>query len=491
MGRTHKTIRGVTAMAILISMLMVLWAPSGLQIGQAGPGDVLNNAPVAVFTGSGGDDLTFAITEVGIDTSSRSAVVSYYNSQYIVTESPLANDTVGAVSGCNEGSTSSAYKTAVLQRINYYRSMAGLSNATSIDTATSAKDQEAALMFVGQGALSHNPPSTWTCYTANAAEAASKSNISLGNNGWDSIAAYMKDKGSSNAPVGHRRWILYPQTQTFGTGDVDATGGANSAYQGKSNSLWVQDANIWSSRPTTRDGYIAWPPPGYVPYQVVYPRWSISFKNADFSSAVVTMSTNGTNIPVTIDHRGSGSNSAPENTLVWRPTSKTDDATWAVPSGDTSYDIHITGVTSSGIPSTIDYTVIVIDPATGGSGATATPTRTATATTVPPTATRTATATTVPPTATRTATPTATATRTATPTTVPPTATRTPTATTVPPTATSTATVTTAPPTATRTPTATSVPPTATATATVTTVPPTATRTPTAKSYPTTASATT
>ena len=38
-----------------------------------------------------------------------------------------------------------------------------------------------------------------------------------------------------------------------------------------------------------RDGFVAWPPPGFVPYQTVYPRWSFVLRGADFTNATVTM----------------------------------------------------------------------------------------------------------------------------------------------------------------------------------------------------------
>ena len=69
----------------------------------------------------------------------------------------------------------------------------------------------------------------------------------------------------------------------MGTGDVPS---ANNLW----NDLWVFDTNYSAPRPGTRDGFVAWPPKGYVPYQAVYPRWSFSYPGADFSGASVTMS---------------------------------------------------------------------------------------------------------------------------------------------------------------------------------------------------------
>ena len=74
----------------------------------------------------------------------------------------------------------------------------------------------------------------------------------------------MDEFGAGNAAVGHRRWILYPQTRNFGNGDVPVNGSNYAA-----NALWVIDGNFGGPRPTTREPYVAWPAPGYFPYELV------------------------------------------------------------------------------------------------------------------------------------------------------------------------------------------------------------------------------
>jgi hypothetical protein len=103
-----------------------------------------------------------------------------------------------------------------------------------LDDVYSGKAQQAALMMSANGQLSHNPPPSWLCYTAEGAQAAGSSNLYLGRFGPAAITGYVYDAGSGNYAVGHRRWILYPQTQRMGTGDIPPVGGARS-----SNALWV------------------------------------------------------------------------------------------------------------------------------------------------------------------------------------------------------------------------------------------------------------
>src|SRR5262249_23086531 len=154
------------------------------------------------------------------------------------------------------------------------------------------------LMFSANRTISHTPPTSWTCYTANGAQAAGNSNICYSSGALKPgcLELYVDDWGSNNTAAGHRRWILYPQTQTFGSGDVPATQGY---YSG--NALWVFDGNFGTTRPATRESFVAWPPPGYVPYQFLPIRWSFSYAGASFSSATVTMTKNGTNVPVSYE----------------------------------------------------------------------------------------------------------------------------------------------------------------------------------------------
>jgi len=106
---------------------------------------------------------------------------------------------------------------------------------------------------------------------------------------------------------------------------------------------------------------VAWPPPGYVPYQVVFPRWSFSHTWADFSQATVTMSSGGQGIGVALlpVHDGYG-----ENTLVWTPSL----SSGGPPTTDKAYDVSVKGVVIGGVPRDFGYRVIVFNP--GSSAAT-------------------------------------------------------------------------------------------------------------------------
>ncbi len=342
----------------------------------------LGDAPYltdGMVVAASGDDIVQSASVPAVDISSRSSAASFYFSYY--TAQP-AIDWTGSQSSCTAGTTSAAFKAAVIDRVAFFRAMAGVPSNIGLAASSSVSNQQAALMFSRNNQISHSPPSSWACYTSSGAQAAGSSNIALGVYGLAAINAYMKDAGGNNTAAGHRRWLLYPQTQSFGTGDVPAVGGYSAA-----NSLWVWDSNINGPRPSTRDGYVAWPPPGYVPYQVVYPRWSFSYPNANFGGASVTVTLDGASVPVSID--SSTSNGYGENTIVFRPNGMADSGVWANPGTDKTYTVRISGVSVDGSSRTFTYNVTVFDPSSADPGpATGTPTRTS----IPsPTPTRTAT----------------------------------------------------------------------------------------------------
>ena len=294
-----------------------------------------------------------------VDTTSRSAVQNFYNSG-LLPYIDVASGWTGSIPSDIPGTTSAAYQNAVLARINWFRSMAGVPPVASLDAGEGAEDQQAALMMSVNNQLSHSPPSTWTDYTAGGATAASHSNLCLG---FDLIydpgciqLGYIEDIGANNFEVGHRRWILYPQTQVMATGDVTPTTNYSHA-----NALWVFDANLNGTRPATRDTYVAWPPQGYVPYPVVYPRWSFSYPGADFSAATVTMN-NGSAVPVRLETLATGYG---ENTIVWVPNglSTVSLYSWPKPASDTTYNVTISNVSINGTPQSFSYSVTIFDPA--------------------------------------------------------------------------------------------------------------------------------
>lgn len=298
-----------------------------------------------------------------IDTNNRQLVRAFYNSVYLSSLNVPIGWT-GNHSTCTPGTTSTAFKNAVLARINYYRAMAGVPANVVFDATNNAKAQQAALMMSVNNTLNHYPPTTWRCYTAAGREAAANSNLSLGHNAWNAVDGQIRDNGTNNTAAGHRRWLLLPQAQIMGTGDVPSVG-SGATYLPPANSLWVPLLAKYNPRPATRDPFVAWPTRGFNPYTIVPVRWSFSYPNANFANAVITMSSAGQAIPLTVDSRVNGYG---ENTIVWRPYNRTADTTWHKPSADTAYQVTIRNVLINGVATQFSYTVTVIDPAVAAVG---------------------------------------------------------------------------------------------------------------------------
>ncbi|MCK4897321.1 MAG: CAP domain-containing protein [Anaerolineales bacterium] len=292
------------------------------------------------------------VNKLSVNPYSREDSLNFYNQVYLTSENSNI-DWDGSFNNCNEGTTSYAFQEAVQLRINYFRAMAGVPSEVVLSDEYNQKAQEAALMMSVNKSLSHHPPSNWKCYTADGDQAASNSNIALGAYGPNAINLYMHDPGYGNYFVGHRRWILYPQTQEMGTGDIPYENG----YPG-ANALWVFDSNVFGPRPDTREVFVAWPPPGYVPYKVVYPRWSFSYPKADFKSASVSVTSNRKSVDISVQPVINGYG---ENTIVW----ELDDLIFdSPPETDTVYTVKVNNVKISGDPHNFTYDVIVFDPRT-------------------------------------------------------------------------------------------------------------------------------
>lgn len=286
-----------------------------------------------------------------VNPANRQEVVDFYRTNYL-TAVGIPIEWNGNTTNCVAGTNSTAFAEATVLRVNYFRAMAGLPGDVTLDENWNHKCQEAALMMSAEGRLSHNPGPNWACYSVDGAEAAGKSNLYHGRDGPGAIDGYMDDWGSINYYVGHRRWILYPPQKVMGTGSIPLVGGRLGA-----NVLWVIGG--FGTRPS-QPAWVAWPPGGFVPYQVmprVSRRWSFSLPGADFSGATVTMTAFSTNVPVTLEAQENNKGYA-DNTLVWIPE--------GVPTGapvqDLAYTVTLTNVVVSGLPQSYTYTVTLIDP---------------------------------------------------------------------------------------------------------------------------------
>lgn len=297
-----------------------------------------------------------------VDIADREAVRRFHLAIYGASEGKAINWT-GDLGTCDPGTTSLEYQEAVIRRVNYYRALVGVPGSVALDSTHHAAVQSAAFIMARNNIIAHDLPDDAGCYTAEGDAAAGKSNLALGVMGPDAIDGYMADWGANNWPVGHRRWLIVPQQRGMATGDVPATAGYSRA-----NATYVLGDALWDPRPDVRDEFVAWPPPGYVPYPVMPVRWSFSYPDADFASASVSVRQGGVLQAIETEPLAGGRG---ENAIVWHLASldPLQEYLWPKPAADTPYDVTVSNVILSGTPRSFSYQVTVFDPTVPGPGA--------------------------------------------------------------------------------------------------------------------------
>ncbi len=318
------------------------------------------------------------IVEPWIDTSNRDAVAVAFANEYR-SDAP-AMEWSGNYETCHAGDASTRLAMATLQRVNFYRAMAGVPAGVRLSAEYSAKAQHAALAMSATGRLSHTPDDTFDCLSDTGREAAANSNLYLGRTGPQAIDGYIEDPGDRNRDVGHRNTILHPPTTEIGVGHVQGSGTAYPA-----NALWVFDDGVFADNPALREpaGFVAWPPRGFVPPELVYPRWSFGLAGADFEQASVTMTSAGRTIDLDIVARLSEQGYVPSPIIVWEPVADPGSADSSIDAGvadrgadrdggsgdgalivdsayDTTVDIVVSGVVVDGAEVSFSYSVTIM-----------------------------------------------------------------------------------------------------------------------------------
>lgn len=280
--------------------------------------------------------------EIPIDNVARLEAKDLYSNYYLASQTSSSDMSwTGDEPSCTPGTIPESTKTKILQRIEYYRKAAGLNNVISENTSKSDKAQWAALLMNANNDLDHDPPSSWKCYTNEGNEGAGNSLLTMSKNA-EAIDSYIRDLGADNGPVGHRRWLLWPRLQEIGIGNTN-----------RSNAIWV--LGNAGSPPADSPEFISWPPEGYVPNRLVFPRWSFSIAGADFSATTISMQDeSGNNINLQIEPL---SNSYGDRTIVWIPDGINTNST-----SDTAFTIVLNNVEIDGVLMDYSYQVTLFDP---------------------------------------------------------------------------------------------------------------------------------
>lgn len=341
-NRSRLVILGAGALSVgtvagLLSTNDTLLGPGPAPTPEAGTH--LGGAPV--YSGARVVSLPTARFAGAIDRTSRAAVAAAYKSRYASNIS-VPTTWSGSVATCNPGSAASGSHAATLESLNFVRSLAGLEPVT-FGSTLNAQAQRAALIMSANQSLSHTPPTSWMCWSAAGASSAAKSNLALSLPNIASgqlIDLYMKDPGSNNIAVGHRRWLLNPFAATMGNGST-------------STSNAIQVIGKFDYR-NANPKYVPWPTPGWFPSPMEPDRrWSISAgdNRTDFSRARISITTTtGRRVGVT---KYPIHNGYAQPTLVFSPSE-------ARPG--TSYRVVVRGIRKAGVLTKHAYTVRLFTP---------------------------------------------------------------------------------------------------------------------------------
>ena len=317
-----------------------------------------------------------SVALVGIDTWNRSGVLTAYRAEFSRREPAMG--WTGDVGTCDAGTTDQDFRDSVVQRVNWYRRMAGVPTVAE-DPQLSSNAQAKALMLVAEQYVSHyftdNAPDDgepFECYTPIGFTG---ENIGIHVAGAEVVNSYIRERGERNKPVGHRAHLLNPYVDRIGTGDIYAPDVERREGRGHFTTVNVMhvDTNI-AMDVTVREvrGFEAWPAPGYAPADTVWGRWSFSMRyvashtndngdtvriveEPDFSSATVAVSDDDGPVPIEVIHRG--------GPLVWAMRGDVNSGRHWRPASDYCYTVTISGVIVDGtVEDPYEYMVCVIDP---------------------------------------------------------------------------------------------------------------------------------
>ncbi len=316
-----------------LTLTVSLWSPAG----------EVNSTPAAPSI------LAFTDTDPWVDTQDQEALLAFIEAAEVA--SPADMDWSGSHAQCEAGNSSNELRSQAIDRVNFYRALAGVPALVTEEPVFSAKAQHGALTMSAEGVLSHTPDDSYACISEFGIEAAANSNLYLGRSGAAAIDGYIEDPGVGNVDVGHRLTILHPPTRKMGVGHS-----AETATALESNVLWVFDDNVFEPWDDIREeeGFVAWPPRGFITEDLVYPRWSFSLNAADFSEAVVTMTDpQGQSVELDVVARQSQQAQVPPPVIVWEPE-------LSERNSEAIYNVVIDNVGTDQGPARFSYDVTII-----------------------------------------------------------------------------------------------------------------------------------
>lgn len=268
-----------------------------------------------------------------------------------------------SIANCQAGQLTSATTSAMLAQLNAIRALHQLPPVT-YSTADEAGAQQSALMQAANDTLSHTPPTSWKCYSAQGATVSGQSNLyggfgsGLGFTTDDQILAGWLTETNNLVvdSVGHRRWLLYPFLGAVSYGRV--VGASPTQTRGDGAALKVFNVAGSGVAAGTLPAYVAYPfqdyPSRYFATNSLLSFTVIASANAN-SSANSTV--NFANATVTVTQRSGAAMAVSKVTYDNVGYGLANNLQWAVAGLQTNtyYDVTITGVVVNGATKNYSY----------------------------------------------------------------------------------------------------------------------------------------
>lgn len=202
----------------------------------------------------------------------------------------------GDPSTCTAGDLDAKAAERALRLVNVHRFLADVAPVVRVSAWTTPA-QQCALIAHANAKLSHTPPPSWRCWSESAAEVSSVSLIA-NRSAPPAISAFIADPGNEQTMV-HRRWLLSEEIWRIGLGSTDRYSCV--VVDGRS----LENGASQEGRPTTRRrGWVAWPPPGPVPFEVFRTErldelgWTVQSATEDLDQATVEVASDGRQLAV-------------------------------------------------------------------------------------------------------------------------------------------------------------------------------------------------
>lgn len=192
-----------------------------------------------------------------LEQRTEEAVCAHWAAEHRRTDGP---EWTGGNAACDAGEVPGPAQENAIRRTNLYRWQAGLA-PIALDVPRVPVQQACATVLAALRRLSHSLTPDMPCYSAEAAQGASSSNLSGGGGLADSVDLYITDPGAGNAELGHRRWILNPAMAETAFG---YKGGYGCMYSFSNSARHAID-------------FVAWPTPGFLPERAARGRFHVAF----------------------------------------------------------------------------------------------------------------------------------------------------------------------------------------------------------------------